>query len=78
MVTPFTCQVTAVFPVFVTVAVNCCVALTGTLGIVGLTVTTITGAAVTVMVAASDLVPLAMEVAVSVTVAGLGTVAGAV
>ena len=36
------------------------------------------GAAVTVMVAASDLVPSAMEVAVTVTVAGFGTVAGAV
>jgi hypothetical protein len=51
--------------------------LTATACVFGLTVTTIAGAAVTVMVAASDLVPSAIEVAVIVTVAGDGTLAGA-
>jgi hypothetical protein len=42
-----------------------------------LTETEIAGAAVTVMVAMADFVPSATEVAVSVTVAGAGTLAGA-
>ena len=59
-----------------TVAVKFWVKLTCTLGVFGLTATAIAG--VTVTVANALLVPSAMEVAVSVTVAGLGTVAGAV
>ena len=60
-----------------TVAVNCCVALSATLAVVGATDTEI-GGRVTVTVAEADLVLSATEVAVTVTVAGEGTVAGAV
>jgi hypothetical protein len=76
--TPFTDHVTAVFAVFVTVAVNCCVAPTATLGAAGATVTPIAGGAATVTVAVPDFVLSACETAVTVTVAGAGTDAGAV
>ena len=73
---PETLQVTAVFVVPVTVAVNCCEAAVATFVEVGETETT-TGA-ITVTVAEADLVGSACEVAVTVTVAGLGTALGAV
>ncbi len=60
---------------FATMAINCPAVLTTTLAEVGETETVI---ARTVAVAAPDLDVSATEVAVSVTVAGLGTVAGAV
>jgi hypothetical protein len=60
---------------FVTVAVKFWVKLTCTLGVLGLTATAIAG--VTFTVANALLVPSAIEVAVSVTVAGEGTLAGA-
>ena len=63
----------------VTVAANCCCVVTGREAEVGLMETEMgTGAALTVMVAVFDFVPSATEVAVSVTVAGVGTAAGAV
>jgi len=63
----------------VTVAVNALVPMPAcTLVGVGATITVIAGGAVTVMVAALDFVAPVTEVAVSVTVAGLGTLAGAV
>jgi len=72
-VTPLFCES------LVTVAVKGCVAPpTCTFAEVGATETPMMGAAVTVMVAAANLLPLATEVAVKVTVAGVGTVAGAV
>src|SRR5438552_14136399 len=74
-VTLFTCHVTAVFDVFATVAVNCCVNLTWTLGVLGLTVTTTAGGAVTVTTAVPDFVESACEVAITVTVPPVGTVA---
>jgi hypothetical protein len=77
-VTSFTCHVTAVFAVPVTVAVNCCVPFTGTLGVDGETVTVIAGAAVIVTVALSNFVLSATETAVTVTATGFGIVAGAV
>jgi len=62
----------------VTVAVNCCCVLTGTEAVVGLMETEMgTGVALMVMVAGADFELSATEVAVSVTVAGVGTVAGA-
>ena len=76
-VTPFTCQVTPVLLVFVTVAVNCCVRPTCTDGVFGDSVTLI-GSGATVIVALPDFVLSVTDVAVSVTVAGVGTVAGAV
>ena len=60
---------------FATVAINCCVALTATLAVAGETETVIP---TTVAVAVADLDVSDTEVAVRVTVAGLGTVAGAV
>ena len=77
-ITPFTCQVTAVLLVFVTVAVNCCVRLMATLTDFGATVTLIPGATNIVTVADPDLVESATETAVIVTAAGLGATAGAV
>jgi hypothetical protein len=72
-VTPLFCES------FCTVAVNGCIAPVCTLALVGETVTTIpAGAAVTVIVAAADFVVSATDVAVNVTVAGEGTLAGAV
>src|SRR5882672_7710979 len=73
--TPFTCQVTAVFPLFATVAVNCCVNPACTLGVFGLSETLI--GKTTVTVAVSDFVVSATEIAFTV-VAPAGTVAGAV
>ena len=60
---------------FATVAINCCVALTATLAVVGDTETVIP---TIVAVAVADLVASATEVAVMVTVGLAGTVAGAV
>jgi hypothetical protein len=61
------------------VAVNDCIAPVTTFAVVVDKVTAIAvGAAATVIVADADFVPSATEVAVSVTVAGLGTFAGAV
>ncbi len=69
-------QETAVFVVPVTVAVNCRCAPVTTFAVVGETETATGGATVTV--AEADLVTSACEVAVTVTVAGLGTALGAV
>ncbi len=62
-----------------TVAVNACVPFGPTVAVVGATETEIPagGLSVMVMVAEPDFVVSATEVAVSVTVAGLGTLAGA-
>lgn len=77
-VTPFTCQITAVFVVFVTVATNCCVNPTCTAGDLGLIATLMAAGAVTVTVAAPAFVVSACEIAVTVTVPPVGTFAGAV
>lgn len=74
---PAVLQVTAVFVVPLTVALNCCVAPRITVGVAGVTLTLTTGA-VMVMVAVSDLVGSSRDVAFTVTVAGFGTVSGAV
>jgi hypothetical protein len=74
---PVKVQVTP-WVLFVTVAVMVCVPLATTFAVVGDTVTPTTGAAVTVIVELALLVGSVTEVAVSVTVAGLGTLAGAV
>ena len=72
-VTPLFCES------FCSVAVKAAVVDTCTDVEVGLTPTEIgNGAAVTVIVADADFVPSATEVALSVTVAGIGTAAGAV
>jgi hypothetical protein len=63
---------------FVTVALKFCVALTTTEAVLGETDAVIGGAVVIVIVAEAVLVPSVAEVAVRVTVAGVGTVAGAV
>jgi hypothetical protein len=64
---------------FCTVAVNGALLVAWTEALAGVTETEMgAGAAVTVIVAADDFELSAMEVAVSVTVPGLGTVAGAV
>jgi hypothetical protein len=75
-----TVHATPLLPVsFCTVAVNCAPVPAVTVPVVGDTeIETFAGAAVTVMVAEAVFVPSATEVAVTVTVAGLGTVAGAV
>ena len=73
-VAPFTCQVTAVFLSNVTVAVNCCVPPAATKVLAG----EMEIAACSVMLAEADTVELAVEVAVTVTCAGEGSVAGAV
>jgi ribosomal protein S9 len=73
---PLTLQVTAVFLVPVTVAVNCCCSPAKTLAVVGEIVTTTGGMMVTIALA--DFVVSATEVAVTVTCGGLGTAAGAV
>jgi hypothetical protein len=73
---PESVQVTAVLAVPVTVAVNCCWAPVVTFGESGETETA-TGAT-TVTTVEADLVASACEVAVTVTVAGLGMVPGAV
>jgi hypothetical protein len=74
---PETVQVTAVFELPWTVAVNCCVAPRATVAVLGETATVTTGT-VMVIVAISDFVVSSFEVAVMVTVAGFGTVRGAV
>ncbi len=76
---PVTVQVTplaAESPV--TFAVKACVPPTATLAVGSDSATATTGAVVNVMVVLADFVPSATEVAVNVTVAGLGTAAGAV
>lgn len=73
---PATLQVTAVFAVLVTVAVNCWVFSAMTCAVVG-EIDTVTGGRITTL-AEADLVESATEVAVTVTCAGLGTVGGAV
>ena len=77
---PESVQVTPLFCAsFCSVAVKPCVPIPAcTLGVVGLTLTMIARGAVMVMVAEELLVLSVTEVAVSVTVAGEGTVAGAV
>jgi len=77
-VAPFTCQVTAVLEVPVTVAVNCCVFATCTDADAGATETLTCAWAVTVTAADADLVVSACDTAATVTVAGLGTAEGAV
>jgi hypothetical protein len=72
---PLTLHVTAVFVVPVTVAVNSCIPLRLSMAVVGATITATGGAMVIIAVATS--VGSATLVAVRVTVAGLGTVAGA-
>ena len=72
---PFTVQVTAVLDVFTTDAENCCDLLATTCALVGEILTPIGGRIV--MVADPDFNGFAMEVAVTVTTAGLGTVEGA-
>ena len=74
---PDVVQVTALLVVPFTVAVNCCVAPRITVGVAGVTLTVTTGA-VMVMVAVSDLVASSRDVAFTLTVAGFGTVSGAV
>ena len=74
----FTSQVTAVFDVPVTVAVNCCVPFAATVAGEGETLT-LTMAGETMTTAAdADFVESACETAVTVTVLGFGTFAGAV
>jgi len=64
---------------FVSVALNDLVPIPAcTFAVAGETVTTIADAAVTVIVDVFDFVPSRLDVAVSVTMAGLGSVAGAV
>jgi hypothetical protein len=75
-VMPFTLHVTAVLAALLTVALNCCVALVSTVAAVGANVTD-TGFT-TVTVAEADAAGSATLVAIIVTVAGTGTVAGAV
>ena len=85
---PDSAQLTPSFALsFATVAVNACICPVCTDAVVGATVTDIAGAgggvgvdgaAVIVITAPAVLVPSATEVAVSATLAGLGTAAGAV
>jgi hypothetical protein len=74
--TPFTSQVTAVLAAPFIVAVNCCVPKFATVAAPGDTLT-ILMLAVTVTVADPDFVESACEAAITVTAAGVGTVAGA-
>ena len=63
----------------VTVAANCCVRKSETVAVAGSTETTmLEDDATTVTVAEPDLVGSACEVAITVTLGGFGTVAGAV
>ena len=71
-------QVTAVFVVPVTLAVNCCCFPVDTCAVDGDTETETDEAAVMVMLAEADFVESATDVAVTVASAGLGTLAGAV
>jgi len=74
--TPFTSHVTVVLAEFMTVAEKASAADTGTFALVGLTATVIIG--VTATWAEALLVVSALDTAVTVTVAGDGTVDGAV
>ena len=84
-VTPFTCQVTAVFVVFCTVAAKPCDEPVATLAAVGETETvTATGggvdvdaALVIVTAAEAETLVFACETAVTITLAGFGTFVGA-
>src|SRR5438876_896764 len=76
--TPFTCQVTAVLAVFCTVAVNCWVPPVATVADSGEIVMLTAVADVIVTWAEADFVASAWDTAVTVTVPGLGTTAGAV
>jgi hypothetical protein len=72
-ITPLPCES------FCTIAVKGCAMPVCTLTVSGDTATTIAGAAAArVMLAAADFVLSATELAVSVTIAGVGTLAGAV
>ena len=73
---PDSLQVTAVFEVFNTAAVNCCCAPVTSWAVAGEIDTEIGG--MTVTVAVLDFVGSATEVAMTDTCAGLGAVAGAV
>src|SRR4029077_18021137 len=75
---PSTCQVTAVLGAPFTNAVNCCVPKFATVAALGTTLTEVDIPDVTITVAGEDFVESACEVAVTVTCAGFGTVAGAV
>ncbi len=75
---PATDHVTAVFVVLETVALNCCVLPVCTVALVGEIVTDTGGGVLIVTDAAADLVVSACDVARTVTVLGLGAVAGAV
>jgi len=75
---PLTAQVTVVLVVFVTVAVNDCVPPdAGTVALVGVTVMPTGGAGVMVTCADPERVGSSTDVALTVTVAGVGTVKGA-
>lgn len=77
-VTPFTCQITAVLLVLLTVAAKAWACPTVTETLTGV-MTTLTGLAKTmVTVAEAEILESALETAVTVTVAGDGTVFGAV
>jgi hypothetical protein len=76
--TPETVQFTAVLAVPTTVAENCCCPPTAMLAALGETATEIAEAVWMVTEAVPDFVASANEVALTVTVAGLGAVAGAV
>jgi hypothetical protein len=75
---PSTCQVTAVLGAPFTDAVNCCAPKFATVAALGATLTEVAIPDVTVTVAGADFVESACEVAVTVTCAGFGIVAGAV
>ena len=74
----FTSQVTAVFDVPVTVAVNCCAPFAATVAGEGETLTLTMAGATMTTAADADFVESACETAVTVTVLGFGTFAGAV
>jgi hypothetical protein len=74
--TPLTSHVTAVLETPFTVAINCCVVKIATVAAFGVTVTATCCATVTIAEPESDI--FAEETAVTVTVAGLGIVLGAV
>jgi hypothetical protein len=75
---PESVQVTALLVVPVTVAVNCCCAPVITDAVVGEMVTLTADADWMTTVADADLVGSATDVAVTITIADRGTVAGAV
>src|SRR5207302_6403248 len=74
----FTCQVTAVLLVFVTVAVNCCVPPAPTVADVGEIVTLTAVGAVMVTCAEADFGASDCDTAVKASVAVVGTTTGAV